>query len=165
MTIHGIQPGANLFKSNATLMSTVYWALLFSVVPIFLIGGFGAKYMVKITRIPNSVLVPPIIVFSVLGAFSFANSIFHVFIAILFGLIGYVLNKRRYPVACLVLGMILGPLIEENFQRAMLLSHNSLSIFITSPLSLVFLAIIVISLVAPGILGKFGKKRHLPKKS
>lgn len=161
MAVHGIQPGANLFKSNGLLMSTVYWALLISYVPIFLIGVFGAKYMAQVTRIPNSILVPPIIILCVLGALSFANSINDVFIAILFGVIGYVLMKRKYPVACLVLGMILGPLMESNFQRAMLLSHNSLSIFVTRPLSLVFLVILVILLVGPGILGKFGKKLHL----
>lgn len=157
MTVHGIQPGANLFNSNATLMSTVYWALLIAGVPIFLVGVFGAKYMAKVTRVPNSVLVPIIIILSILGALSYQNSLFDVLIAVIFGIVGYILSKRRYPVACLVLGMVLGPLAESNFQRAMLLSDNSFSIFVTRPASLVILVIIIASLVLPYVLAKFGK--------
>lgn len=84
-----------------------------------------------------------------------------VLIAIVFGVIGYVLNKRNYPVACLVLGMVLGQLAESNFQRAMLISDGSYSSFFTRPLSLVFLLIIIGSLVLPPLLSKLGKKFSL----
>jgi putative tricarboxylic transport membrane protein len=158
MTVHGIRPGADLFSSNATLMSTVYWSLLLASFPMLLVGLLGAKYMAKVTRVPNSILVPIIIILSVLGALAFQNSMNDVIIAVVFGIIGYVLIVRKYPVACLVLGMVLGPLAESNFQRAMLLSDNSYSIFVTRPLSLLFFIIIILSLVVPPVLNKFGKK-------
>lgn len=161
LTVHGLRPGPELFNNNPTLMSTIYWALLAGEVSYLFLGLLFAKQMAKVTRVPNSILVPIILVLSILGALSYQNSMTDVLLAIIFGVIGYVLNKRNYPVACLVLGMVLGQLAESNFQRAMLISDGSYSSFVTRPLSLLFLAIIIGSLVLPPLLGKLGKSFSL----
>lgn len=161
LTIHGLRPGADLFNSNPVLMSTVYWALLIGEVSYLVVGLFFAKWMAKVTRVPNSILVPIILILSILGALSYENSLSDVVVAIIFGVIGYILNKRKYPVACLVLGMVLGQLAESNFQRALLISDGSYATFLTRPLSLVFFLIIVVALVLPPVLKKLGKKFSL----
>lgn len=161
LTIHGLRPGADLFNSNPVLMSTVYWALLIGEVSYLVVGLFFAKWMARVTRVPNSILVPIIVVLSILGALAYENSMSDVLIAIIFGVVGYILNKRKYPVACLVLGMVLGQLAESNFQRALLISDGSYATFLTRPLSLVFFLIIVASLGLPPLLRKLGKKISL----
>ena len=157
LTTHGLRPGADLFNNSATLMSTVYWALIFGELVYLVLGLFFSKWMAQVTRVPNSILVPIILVLSLLGALSYQNSLTDVLVAIIFGVVGYILQKREYPVACLILGMVLGQLAESNFQRALLISDGSYATFITRPLSAVFLTIIIIALVLPQILKKMGK--------
>lgn len=158
LTVHGLRPGPELFVSNPTLMSTVYWALLAGEVSYLVLGLLFAKQLAKVTRVPNSILVPIILLLSILGALAYQNSLTDVLIAIIFGVIGYVLIKRNYPVACLVLGMVLGQLAESSFQRAMLISDGSYSSFFTRPMSLVLFLIIIASLILPALLSKLGKK-------
>lgn len=160
MTIHGLRPGADLYTTNGTIMSLMYWAFIVGTLSYLVVGLLFSKPMAKITKIPNSVLVPIILILSFLGAFSYQNNIADVFIAIIFGILGYIMQKRKYPVACLIIGMVLGPIMESNFQRALLLSDGSYMIFITSPLSLIFLLIALASLIVPPILEK-AKNRAL----
>jgi putative tricarboxylic transport membrane protein len=157
MTIHGLRPGADLYSTNATIMSLIYWAFIVGQLSYLVIGLLFSKPLAKITKISNTILVPIILILSFLGAFSYQNSITDVFIAIVFGILGYIMHKRKYPVACLIIGMVLGPIMESNFQRALLLSDGSYLTFLNRPLSIVFFLITLASLIIPPIFDKAKK--------
>ena len=91
--------------------------------------------------------MPIIAVLCIVGAYSNANNMFDVLIAIVFGLIGFGMKKFGYPGAPLVLGLILGPIAEENLNRALVISNNDWSVFVTRPISCIFLLISAASIV------------------
>ena len=112
---------------------------------------------VKMLTIPYHLLFPAIIAFCCIGAFSVNNSVFDVFMMALFGIVGYALIKLDFEPAPLLLGFVLGPMLEENLRRAMLLSRGSPSVFVTHPLSLALLIIslaLLVIVVMPNIRAK-----------
>lgn len=159
LMIHGITPGYDFFKSNGTLFPTVIWGMLLAQVMFLILGVIGTDYFVKITLVPNALLVPSIMLLSFIGSFALRNRVTDVFVMVLFGIVGYYLSKFKYPLACLVLGIILGDLAESNFNRALRISHGSLDIFVTRPISLVLFIIIIMSLLYPYV------KEYMAKKS
>ncbi len=102
---------------------------------------------VKLLTIPYRYLYPAIMVFCCIGVYSLKNDTFEVYEAALFCIFGYLLIKLQLPPAPMLLGLVLGPQIEENFRRAMLLSRGDATVFLTSPLSGSLLAIAVIALI------------------
>ncbi len=140
MMIHDIQPGPQVMTHNPAL----FWGLLASmwignlmlvILNLPLIGLWAS-----LLRIPYRYLYPAILVFCCIGVYSVQNAVFDVFEAIGFGLLGYILLKLDCEPAPLLMGFVLGPLLEEYFRRALLLSHGDLSTFVTRPLSLALLA-------------------------
>jgi TctA family transporter len=150
MTIHNIQPGPQVMTSNPEL----FWGLIASmwignamliVLNLPLIGLW-----VKLLKVPYRYLYPAILVFCCIGVYSINNNTFDVFQAAGFGLIGYFLVKLQVEPAPLLLGFVLGPMMEENLRRAMLLSRGDFSTFVTRPLSLCLLiaAAVLVAIVA-----------------
>ena len=136
MTIHNIQPGPQVMTSNPAL----FWGLIVSmwignlmlvVLNLPLIGMW-----VKLLTVPYRVLYPAILLFCCIGVYSLSNSVFDVYLTALFGFMGYVLVKLECEPAPLMLGFILGPMMEENLRRAMLLSRGDPTTFFTRPISL-----------------------------
>jgi putative tricarboxylic transport membrane protein len=154
MTIHNIQPGPQVMTSNPTL----FWGLIASmwignlmlvILNLPLIGIW-----VKLLTVPYRWLFPAIMVFCVIGAYSVNNDPFEVLMVAVFGLLGYVFYKLRCEPAPLILGFILGPMMEENLRRAMLLSRGDPTVFFTRPLSLTLLlmaAALVLIVTLPAI--------------
>jgi putative tricarboxylic transport membrane protein len=140
MMIHNIQPGPGVMNSNPAL----FWGLIASmwignamlvVLNLPLIGLW-----IKLLSVPYKTLYPAILIFCVIGSFSINNSVFDIYVAALFGLLGYVFHKLKCEPAPLLLGFVVGPLLEENLRRAMLLSRGDVSVFFTEPLSAILLA-------------------------
>jgi len=147
MTIHNIQPGPQVMTKNPEL----FWGLIASmwvgnlmlvVLNLPLVGLW-----VKLLTIPYRYLYPAIIVFCCIGTYSLKNDTFEVYEAALFCVFGYLLIKLQLPPAPMLLGLVLGPQIEENFRRAMLLSRGDATVFFTSPLSASLLAIAAIAVI------------------
>lgn len=141
LMIYNITPGPQFMAENAPL----FWALVASfwvgnvlllILNIPLIGLW-----VRILAIPYHLLYPGMIAFICIGAYSIANSIFDVYIVIGFGILGYALARYDFPCTPLLLGFILGPMIEDNLRRALVLARGDLSVFVTRPLSAIFLSI------------------------
>lgn len=103
---------------------------------------------VRILKIPYDALYIAMLFFICVGVFSIRNSVFDIFIVLGFGIVGVFMILGRYPAAPLLLGFILGPMIEENLRRALLLSRGSFNVFISTPVSATFMALCVITLVA-----------------
>jgi TctA family transporter len=136
MTIHNIQPGPQVMTSNPTL----FWGLIASmwignlmlvILNLPLIGLW-----IQLLKVPYRLLYPAILAFCCIGAYSINNTTFDVLMTAFFGALGYLFYKLRCEPAPLILGFILGPMMEENLRRAMLLSRGDPTTFVTSPLSL-----------------------------
>ena len=147
MTIHNIQPGPQVMTKNPEL----FWGLIVSMwignLMLVILNLPLVGLWVKLLTIPYRYLYPAIIVFCCIGVYSIKNDTFEVYQAALFGIFGYLLIKLQLPPAPLLLGLVLGPQIEENFRRAMLLSRGDATVFVTSPLSATLLGIAVLAII------------------
>jgi putative tricarboxylic transport membrane protein len=147
MIIHGIQPGPQVMTERPELfwgMIASMWIgnLLLVILNLPLIGVW-----VWLLTVPYRLLYPAILVLSCIGIYSLNNSVFDVGLAALFGLLGYVFIKLRCEPAPLLLGFVLGPMLEENLRKAMTISRGDPSVFVTRPLSLSMLAIAAVLLL------------------
>jgi TctA family transporter len=152
MTIHNIQPGPQVMTSNPAL----FWGLIASmwlgnlmlvVLNLPLIGIW-----VKLLTVPYRLLYPAILLFCAIGVYSLSNSTVDVYMTAVFGFLGYVFAKLECEPAPLLLGFVLGPLLEENLRRAMLLSRGDPTVFFTRPISLTMLvlaALLLLLIIAP----------------
>jgi len=128
-------------------------------VAMFIVGTMGVRFFAKVITINRNILIPVIFVLSLVGAYSMRNSAFDLWVAIIFGIIGYFLQRYDFPVSPILLSLILGPMAESNLRRALLISKGSWSIIFTRPLSVALLTLAVISIVSAVI-----KQRKLDKK-
>jgi putative tricarboxylic transport membrane protein len=154
MTIHGIIPGPQVISSNPDL----FWGLIASmwignlmllVINLPLIGIW-----VRLLKVPYRLLFPAIIIFCCIGAFSINGSTTDVIIMAAFGLLGYAMSKFDFEPAPLVLGMILGRMMEESLRQSMIISGGSFGIFLTRPISaalLLFAAVLLVIVLLPTI--------------
>jgi len=147
LIMHGLPVGPALFTDHAALTYSIIIGLF--IVNLFML--IQAKYYIKVfskvRRINRKLFVSLLLLFCVIGAFSVNSSIFDVYVMLAFGLMGYVFTKFDIPLAPIILALVLGPLAETSLRRALIISRGSYLIFVTKPLSLVFILISVASLV------------------
>ena len=163
LTIHGMRPGPNMINTTPNLFYLIVACLAFASVFLLIFGMTGIKIFTKIVEIPKGVLMPLIIVLSVIGSFAIRNSLFDIFWMFGFGLIGYFLKRYDFPIAPIVLGVILTTLFENNYRRGVMLegsiSGMILSIF-KNPISIfLFVLIIVLTVTQTETYKKWQAKR------
>lgn len=151
LAIHGVRPGPLLFVQNPEIPYSIYIALLVGMPFMVVLGLYGAKLWVKLTQIPRGVVASIVCATCVLGTFSEANDIFSIWVAVTFGLIGYVLSKVEIEPAPIVLALVLGYLMESNFRRTMVGSGDDYMVFVTRPISAICLFLAVVIFVLPFI--------------
>ena len=149
MIMHGIQPGAEFFSRSGALPYTVFAGILLAQVSFFIMGLLFARHFAKVVLIPNALLVPLIVVLSFVASLALRGNLEDVVVTLLAGFIGYLITIYRYPAACLVLGLVLGDLVEANFHRALLIGRGSYAIFFTRPLSLALFLLTIVMLIWP----------------
>ena len=161
LTLSGVKPGPLLFTQSPDIVYAIFAGML---VIQFLMLGMGlvfARFAPYVLRISSKVLMPIIMVLCVVGAFTLSNNMYHVDTALRFGVLGYFMMKYGYPGAPLVLGVILGPMAEQNLNRALQLSKNDWSGLLRRPISLTFLVIsALLMLLAVYNATKSAKKTH-----
>jgi putative tricarboxylic transport membrane protein len=139
LLIQGIQPGPGLVTEHADL----FWGLIASFwvgnVMLLILNVPMIGVWVKLLRVPYRMLFPAALMFISIGVFSTNNSLFEVGEVALFGVAGAILLALDFPVSPILLGYVLGPMLEENFRRALVMSHGRLDIFIGSPISAAFM--------------------------
>jgi putative tricarboxylic transport membrane protein len=157
MLLHGIQPGPQVMTSRPEL----FWGLIVSMwvgnVMLVILNLPLVGLWVKLLTIPYRVLYPAIMVFSCIGVYSVSSSGLDVVMAGCFGIAGYLFYKVRCEPAPLLLGFVLGPMMEENFRRSLLISEGSFAVFFTRPVSLSLLivtALLVLSMALPAMRSK-----------
>jgi len=144
--VHGMVPGPALFESDSAFVAAFFVMMIVTTALHLVIGRIGLPLFVQTTRISNKLLFPAVMVLSVTGVFVATNSSFDIFTMLGFGLLGYVMIKSGFPVAPLLIGFILGPLIEVALRQSMIMSRGSLEIFFARPISAVFLAIAAVTI-------------------
>lgn len=146
--VHGLRPGPMLMREQPEFFWVIVGCLFLSNIFLFILGMTGIRLFSKIVEIPKAIIIPIIISLSIIGSFAINNSIGDIYWMIAFGVLGYFLKLYQYPVATIILGVILSPIIEENLRRGIELSHGSMAGFaagmFTRPISLVLLSFIVI---------------------
>lgn len=159
LIIQGLRPGPMLFRQQMPFVSSIFISLLLSVIFMTILGLLGARWFSRLISTPKRFLIPAILLFCLIGSFAINNSMFDIGVLIVSGIVGFALRKAGFPVAPVILGLILGPMFESNMRRSLMLSQGDWSTFITRPISLAFILIALFVLVGPPIIGLFKRKR------
>ena len=146
MTMHGLQPGVQFFERSGTLPYTVFIGILLAQFSFFGLGIVLARHIIKTVLIPNELLLPVIVMLSFVASFAMRGYVEDVIVTLVFGFIGYLLNRFKYPTSCLVLGLVLGGLVEANFHRSLLIGRGSYAIFFTRPIALTILLLTALAM-------------------
>lgn len=147
LLVHGIQPGPELMTKYADVTYTLIWAVLLANIALFLVGILFTRISINVTRVPNKVIAPIIIVLCVIGAFSINNNIFDVYLMLGFGVLGFFMDKIKMPTAPMVVGLILGHMLDVSLHQALLISQGSWLVFIQNPVSAILLTIALLSIL------------------
>ncbi|MGE4271733.1 MAG: tripartite tricarboxylate transporter permease [Desulfitobacterium sp.] len=158
-TLHGLTVGPELFEKNGSVVYGLIAALFLANIVMGIMGFFGIRVWTKFLELPKGALTALIFAFAVVGSYSLRNSLFDVGTMLVFGIMGFILRKYNFPLAPMVLALVLGPMIESNFRRAMAVSDNGALIFLTRPISLLFIILAIISFVLPFIQLYIAKKK------
>jgi putative tricarboxylic transport membrane protein len=159
--IYNLQPGPLLFENSPDLVWALIASLYIGNVMLLVLNLPLIRLWVKILSIPRPLLYSAILVFATLGVYSLANSLIDVLIMYVIGVIGFFMRRYDFPVGPMILGVILGPLLEAQFRRALQISQGDLTIFLTRPISAVLLLMAVAALVLPYLPRLFGHGRRL----
>jgi putative tricarboxylic transport membrane protein len=163
LLIHGMRPGPLLFIQNANVVYAVFVGMFFANVMFLGLGLGGAKIFSQILRVPNYVLSPIILVLCLVGTYALHNNMADVWIMLICGLVGYKMKAYGFAAAPIVLGLVLGELIEISLRRSLIVFDNNAFVFFTRPWSLLFIVLTILGLCAPFItswLENRGKKNN-----
>ncbi|AFH64699.1 tripartite tricarboxylate transporter permease [Paenibacillus caseinilyticus] len=155
--MYNVQPGPLLFQDHPQLAWGVIASMFVGNLMLIILNMPMVKIFAKVIETPTKYLIPLIIVFSVFGVYAVQYSIFDLLLVMACGLIGYYLSRNDFPLAPLVLGLILGPMMENNMRRALTISNGDFMIFLQKPISLVFLIVGALWILVPLVLKLRGK--------
>ncbi len=141
--IYGFRPGPLLIVESPGMLTFTIIVTLFSALTMIVAGLLLSKYIISILYLPRELLLPVIVVFCVIGAWAAHFTLLDVSIMFFFGLLGYLLRSRGFPLAPLILGVLIGPLLDEYLRRALLIHQHDLWAMITGPISLGIIAFLV----------------------
>lgn len=147
MIIHGIQPGPMLMIQHPQFVYHVVAMTTLASFTILLFGLFGVRPLLHVLKVRRNILMPVVYVLCVVGAFATASRLFDVYAMIAIGIAAYFLRRRGYEMAPLVLGLVLGPLLDKSLRRGLVLSDGSLLPFFTRPISLVFAVVTIFTIL------------------
>jgi len=155
---YGIQPGPMLFTQQGSLVWTLIASLFIGNVILLLLNLPLVGLWVRLLHIPSAWLYPGILVISTVGVYGASNSLFDVGLLYVFGLLGYGMRRFDFPVAPLVVGLILGPMLEQSMRQALTISQGQWSTFLTRPLSASLLLVALALIIGPVLWRVFRKR-------
>jgi putative tricarboxylic transport membrane protein len=159
MIIHGVKPGPMIMVESPQFVYDVVAMMLFATLGILLYGLVLTKALVQVLRVPQHYIVPIIFVLCAVGSFAIAGRLFDVYVMLFFGILGFFLRHHGYPMAPLVLGIVLGDLLEKNLRRALVLSDGDLAPFFTRPISAV-VATLIVATIGWKLYALYGRRRR-----
>lgn len=147
--LHGMTPGPQFIAENQVLVWTLFAALLLANLAILLFNGPVVALFTRVRKVPQPVLFSLIVVFSVVGAFSTRNITFDLWMMFVFGVVAYYLDRYNYPIAPLIIGLVLGPIAEPSLRRGVIKAGGDFAVFLQRPISAVLLVGAVLVFVIP----------------
>ncbi len=157
MVIHGVRPGPLIMIENPSFVYDVAATLIYAAFAITLLGLLLSGSLLQVLRIPRERLMPVIFVLCTVGSFAIANRLFDVLVMVCFGIAGFLLRQMKFPMAPIVLGLVLGSLLDKNLRRGLILSDGSLEPFLTRPISAVLMGVTLLSVAL--VLIPFGRRK------
>jgi putative tricarboxylic transport membrane protein len=161
LTIHGLRPGPMLFRNNPDVVYGLFIGFFVVQFVMLGLGLWGSNLFAQVIRLPTSIIAAFIFFFSIMGALAMNANLFDVWVMLAFGILGFFMKRYGFPAAPIVLGVILGPMLEQNLFSSLAMSKGNPLIFVTRPLSILILLLSAVSLLTPylGSLKKIFTKR------
>ncbi len=157
LMIHGLQPGPQFFTKNPNLAVGLFTLILLANIFMMLIQYFGIRVFVQILKIPLHFLAPLLVILSIIGSYALRNNFFDIWVTLILGLFGYVLVRGKFPMAPIVLGLILGPMLESQIRRSLIISGGDWSIFFTRTISVMLIILSILVLITSTKIANKGK--------
>ncbi|WP_108663518.1 tripartite tricarboxylate transporter permease [Acuticoccus kandeliae] len=149
LLIHGLRPGPMLFAERPDFVAAVYVALLLALIFTLIFGLVFVRQIVRLLRLPPNILLVIVTLLCFVGAFAIRNNVDDVIVMVGFGVIGFIMTRLGIPIAPLAFGLILGPILEENLRRSLIVSDGSWWVFLERPISATLLVISLIAVAYP----------------
>ena len=147
--LHGLHPGPMLFTQQQHFVNAIFGGLVLTNIAMLPVGLLGARIFSKVMDVPYYILGPIISIFAVVGSYSIRNSYFDVWVMLIFGVLGFIMNSLSIPTSPMVLGVVLGTMAETSLRRGMLVVGGNAIAFLTRPVVAVLLLLTVFSFVSP----------------
>jgi putative tricarboxylic transport membrane protein len=163
LTIHGLQPGPRLFETSGPIVWHILASILIANVLIIAVGIIGFRFFVRVLDVPRHLLIPALLLLAVVGTYALSNQVFDVIVMLALGAAGFLMMLASIPVYPAVIGVILGPLLESEMRRALVISGGDWSTFFTRPGSALILCVAVLVLFLPSFLAKLKRRRMRTK--
>jgi putative tricarboxylic transport membrane protein len=160
LMLHGITPGPLLFQNNGELVYGLFAGFLIATFIMLIVEYGGIRVFVKILDVPKYILFPIVLVLCIVGTYGTNHNMFDVWTSLIFGFIGFFMAKYKYPQAPMILGLVLGKVVEENLIRGLQYTDNSFIKFFESPIAAVFLVIsagVILWAIIKHVRGRFNK--------
>jgi len=161
LMLHNVRPGPRIEIENPGFIAMMAALIFSAVIALWIVGMILARPMTKVLKVPTRFLMPIIAVLSIVGGYSLSMSSFDLITIFVFGIIGYLFDKMKYSAAPIILGLILGNMLDFRFRQTLITNNGSFATFVTRPISLVFLVIIAITMFSQIRSGK--KKKEAEK--
>jgi putative tricarboxylic transport membrane protein len=145
--LHDLVPGPLLFRDNPEIVYGIFAALIVANIIMLFIGLYGNRMFIKVVSVPEAILYPLILAIAIIGSFAVNSSMFDVAACIGFGIVGWIFKRYGYPVAPVVLGIVLGNMVEENFRRAVIM--DGYGAFFKDKLAFIVLLLAFLSFIYP----------------
>ena len=147
--LHGVQPGPQIFQTEAGMVYTIFASMFASVLGMCLLGYFAIRPLIRVLELPEAITSAFVALFCFVGAYSARNSLTDLWMIVIFGGVGYLFERYRFPIAPMVLGAILGPQAETSFMTSMISYGNDWTVFFTRPISGGVMALTIVALAYP----------------
>ena len=148
MLIHGVHPGPMIMQESPTFVSEVVAMVLLATVAMFVLGMSLVRPLVKVLQVPRSKLMPIVFILCMVGSFAIQQRFFDIGVMIIFGILGFFMRELDYPMAPMVLGIVLGDILDKNLRRALVISGGNPVRFFDTPVSLILIGLTVFVVVA-----------------
>ena len=155
MLMYGLKPGPLIFRQSPDLVKGIFAIALISQFFLIPIGLLGIKAYGRILSLPRNIIMVFVLIFSVVGSYAIRNSIFDIYIMLFFGVVGYIFENLNIPLAPMVLGIILGPMIEDNLRVGLIKTGGNYLPFLTNPISAVLVLLIIFTFFSNNIINLF----------
>jgi putative tricarboxylic transport membrane protein len=152
LIMHGFRPGPHLIRETPEFVYAIFGAMLIANFMFLGIGLVGARVFSRITLIPRTLLWPAVFVFAMIGSYAHGASLFDVWLMLFSGMLGFVMLRHGFALAPLVMGLILGPLVEESFSQSMIMYDNNVLLLFESPIVSVLFALTLAGLFGPTVM-------------